>query len=113
MLAALRNRVMLPGGSLIPWRSPDGRRLRIAAAAPVIPWSDLVSAAAPNGRIRSLGVTSRRAATQPVGVAKASFINAILIAAQNATGPGQPIGEPFIPGRPMGYVAPLGTDPGA
>ncbi len=113
MLAALRSRVMLPGGRLVPWRSPDGARLRIAAAAPVIPWSDLVSAAAPNGRVNPVGVTSRRRATHPVGVAKTSFINAIMLAAQNATGPGQPIGEPFVPGRPMGYLAPIGTDPGA
>jgi len=51
MLAALRNRVMLPSGKLVRWRSPDGTPLRIAAAAPVIPWTDLIYAAAPNGQI--------------------------------------------------------------
>jgi predicted acyl esterase len=113
MLAALRDRVMLPDGTLTPWRSPQGRRLRIAAAAPVIPWTDLVYAAAPNGRVSANGVTPRAAAISPVGVEKATFVNAIFAAAQFAIGPGQPVGEPFVPGRPMGYLAPPGTDPQA
>lgn len=112
-LAALRNRVMQPDGSLVPWRSPAGTPLRLAAAAPVIPWSDLVHAAAPNGHVSDTRVTSRERATSPVGVEKATFVNAIFVAAQNATGPGQPVGEPFVPGRPMGYVAPTGSDPEA
>jgi len=113
MLAALRDRVMLPDGSLERWRSPGGTALEIAAAAPVIPWSDLITAAAPNGRVSALGVTPRRVATQPVGVSKSSFVNAIAAAAQFATGPGQPLGEPFVPGRPMGFLAPSGHDPEA
>ena len=113
MLAALRDRVMLPDGTLTPWRSPNGRRLRIAAAAPVIPWVDLVYAAAPNGRVFANRVTPRAVATSPVGVEKATFVNAIFAAAQFAIGPGQPVGEPFVPGRPMGYLAPAGSDPEA
>jgi X-Pro dipeptidyl-peptidase (S15 family) len=113
MLAALRDRVMLPGGRLVPWRSPDGTPLRLAAAGAVIPWTDLVDAALPNGRVSATGITSRRMATQPIGVAKATIVNAILAAAQNAVGPGQPVGEPFVPGRPMGYLAPPGSDPEA
>ena len=113
MLAALRDRVMLPDGRLVPWRSPAGRPLRLAAAAPVIPWSDLVTAAAPNGRVSPTAVTGADVAHSPIGVPKATFVNAIGIAAQNAIGPGQPVGEPFVPGRPMGYMAPPGTDPEA
>ena len=113
MLAALRDRVMLPDGTLVPWRSPDGVALRIAAAAPVIPWTDLVYAAAPNGRVFSHAITPRALATSPVGVQKATVVNAIFAAAQTATGPGQPVGEPFVPGRPMGFLAPPGTDPEA
>jgi dienelactone hydrolase len=113
MLAALRNRVMLPDGSYEPWRSPEGRRLRIRAAAPVIPWTDLVYAAAPNGRVPINAVSNRRVSTRPVGVQKATVVNAIFAAAQFATGPGQPLGEPFVPGRPMGFLAPPGTDAGA
>jgi predicted acyl esterase len=113
MLAALRDRVMLPDGSLTPWRSPAGTPLGVAAAAPVIPWSDLVTAAAPNGRVTANGITNQATATNPVGVEKQTFVNAIFLAAQNATGPGQPVGEPFIPGRPMGFLAPPGLDPEA
>ena len=113
MLAALRDRVMLPDGTLTPWRSPAGTALRIAAAAPVIPWTDLITAAAPNGRVSATRVTPKPAAISPVGVEKATFVNAIFAAAQFATGPGQPIGEPFVPGRPMGFLAPAGTDPQA
>ena len=110
MLAALRNRTMLPSGRLVPWRSPDGQRLKLAAVAPVIPWSDLVTAAAPNGRVSPTRITGRTRATTPVGVEKASFVNGIFVAAQTATGPGQPVGEPFVAGRPMGFLSPPGTD---
>ncbi len=113
MLAALRNRTMLPDGRLVPWRSPAGTKLSIAAAAPVIPWSDLVTAAAPNGMVRANGITGKRRATDPVGVVKTTFVNGIFLAAQFAIGPGQPVGEPFVPGRPMGYLAPPALDPDA
>jgi len=113
MLAALRDRMMLPSGKLVRWRSPKGTPLRIAAAAPVIPWTDLVTAAAPNGKVSATGITGRRRATTPVGVVKATFVNAIFLAAQFAVGPGQPVGQPFVPGRPMGYLAPPGADPDA
>jgi dienelactone hydrolase len=113
MLAALRDRVMLPDGRLVPWRSPGGVPLRIAGAAPVIPWTDLVYAIAPNGRTLSHAVSPPEATVAPVGVFKTSFANGIAAAAQFATGPGQPAGEPFVPGRPMGYLAPPGSDPEA
>ena len=112
-LAALRDRKMLADGRLVPWRSPSGQRLSVAAAAPVIPWSDLIYAAAPNGRVTATGITGRRRATAPVGVEKQTVVNAIFAAAQFAAGPGQPVGEPFVPGRPMGYLAPPGSDPEA
>src|SRR5437763_6446321 len=48
-LAALRDRVMLPDGTLIRWRSPHGVPLQVTAAVPIIPWTDLLYAAAPNG----------------------------------------------------------------
>ncbi len=104
---------MLPDGSTKRWRSPEGKRLHISAAAPVIPWTDLVYAAAPNGRVPINGISGRAVTTKPVGVEKLTVVNAIFAAAQTAVGPGQPTGEPFIPGRPMGYLAPTGTDPGA
>jgi hypothetical protein len=112
-LAALRDRVMLPDGTLAPWRSPAGTPLSIAAAAPVIPWTDLIGAIAPNGRTSAYAAMAPGAAASPVGVFKISFAHGILAAAQFATGPGQPTGEPFVPGRPMGYLAPKGADPDA
>jgi X-Pro dipeptidyl-peptidase (S15 family) len=110
-LAALRDRVMLEDGRLVPWRSPRGTPLRIAAAAPVIPWTDLVSAIAPNGRTVSYAFMPQRLNAEPVGVFKTSIANAIFAAAQFAIGPGQPTGEPFVPGRPMGQLS--YTDPQA
>lgn len=110
-LAALAGRMMLPDGRLVPWRTPAGRRLRPAATAPVIPWSDLITAVAPNGLVSATAVTGRLNATSPVGVPKTTIMNGIFAAAQTATGPGQPLGEPFVPGRPMGYLAPPGSDP--
>jgi acetyl esterase/lipase len=111
MLAALRNRVMQPDGSLKPWVSPKGTPLSLAAAAPVIPWSDLLYAIAPNGRTLTYALAPQDAAYTPVGVFKTSFMNGIAAAAQFAIGPGQPVSEPFIQGRPMGYLAPPGVDP--
>lgn len=113
MLAALRDRIMLRNGKLVRWRSPDGTPLRIAAAAPVIPWSDLLTAAAPNGRVTANGITSRQRATQPVGVVKTTFVTGISLAAQFALGPGQAIGEPFVFGRPIGFLARPEADPDA
>ena len=109
-LAALRNRVMLPDGRLTPWRSPKGVPLSLAAAAPVIPWSDLLYAIAPNGRTLTYAMAPANAPFEPVGVFKTSFMNGIAAAAQFATGPGQALGEPFVPGRPMGFLAPPGVD---
>ena len=113
MLAALRDRVMLPDGTLVPWRSPAGTPLAIAGAAVVIPWTDLIYAIAPNGSTLTYAIAPPDAAGSPVGVVKASVAYAVFAAAQTAIGPGQPVGEPFVPGRPMGYVAPPGTDPEA
>ena len=113
MLAALRDRVMQPDGSLVPWRSPAGVPLAIAGAAVVIPWTDLIYAIAPNGSTLTHAIAPPDASVSPVGVEKASVAGAVFAAAQNAIGPGQPVGEPFVPGRPMGYLAPPGTDPEA
>lgn len=113
MLAALGDRMMLPDGTLVPWRSPKGVPLRLTAAAPVIPWSHLVYTIAPNGRFLVGRPIADEDLVSPVGVFQPSIANAILAAAQNATGPGQPLGQPFVPGRPMGYIAPAGIDPEA
>ena len=43
-LGALKNRQMMPDGSLVPWVSAGGKALAIAAAQPDIPWTDLAYA---------------------------------------------------------------------
>lgn len=48
-LAALRNRVMLPNGSLVPWQSPGGTSIQLAAAVPLHPWTDLPAILLENG----------------------------------------------------------------
>jgi hypothetical protein len=113
MLAALNDRLMLPDGRLVKWRSEGGTPLRIAAAAPVIPWTDLIYAVAPNGSTLTYSIPPPGAAGEPVGVQKVSISNGILAATEFAVGPGQPVGEPFVPGRPMGYLVPPGVDPQA
>jgi dienelactone hydrolase len=79
-LATLNNRVMLPNGRLVPWTSPHGRRLHIAAAAPYAAGSDFVYSLAPNGRTLDNGVTSPTADLSPAGVEKASIVGGLHLA---------------------------------
>ncbi len=74
-LAALRNRVMLPDGRLVPWRSPDGKRMSIAAAAPFVPWTDLAYALVPNGS--TLDYVADAPYRGRFGVMKDSYVNAL------------------------------------
>src|SRR5262245_41843099 len=93
ILGALHNRVMLPDGTLVPWKSPGGLDMTIAAAAPVVPWSDLAQALTPNGRPVDYvtdGSYGRRA-----GVQKQSWEDLLY-----ATGA-------------LNYYAPPGADPDA
>lgn len=94
ILAALRNRVMRPNGKLRRWRSPDGERMRIAAAAPRIGWSDLAAALTPNGS--TLDFRSHNPYRMPAGVPKDSYLTGL-----------------FITGRTSGFYAPPGEDPEA
>ena len=48
-LGSLKDRVELTNGELIPWTSPEGKPMKIAATAPEYPWSDLAQALQPNG----------------------------------------------------------------
>jgi dienelactone hydrolase len=72
-LATLKNRVMNANGTLSPWRSPTGKALSIAAAAPVIPWSDLAYSLEPNGRTLDYRLTGVNTDLVPFGVEKQSF----------------------------------------
>jgi dienelactone hydrolase len=92
-LATLNSRVMNADGTLSPWTSPDGTPLHIAAAAPVIPWSDLAYSLVPNGRTLDYGVTSATADLSPIGVEKQSFVSGL-----------------YAEGNENGYYAPPGTN---
>lgn len=50
MLALSQDKVMLPDGTLVPWRSPDGVPIQLAAAVPQFGWTDLAQALMDNGR---------------------------------------------------------------
>ena len=76
-LATLKDRVMLPGGQLVGWTSPEGTPLHIAAAAPQFGWSDLVNALGPNGRTLDYQVTSPTADLSPVGVEKLTIVGGL------------------------------------
>jgi hypothetical protein len=92
-LATLRDRVMNTDGSVSAWRSPAGTSLHIAAAAPVIPWSDLAYALMPNGRTLDYQVSSPTTDLSPIGVEKQSFVSAL-----------------YGLGTASGFYAPAGTD---
>jgi len=48
-LGSLKDRVQLPDGELVPWVSPKGTPMKIAATAPEVPWTDLSQSLQPNG----------------------------------------------------------------
>ena len=84
-LAALKNRVMMPDGSLVPWVSPvDAESLRIAGATPSIPWTDLTYSLVPNGR--TLDYVTDGTPTGPIGVMKQSLVNGLYFSGAAAPG---------------------------
>src|ERR1700722_17374504 len=48
-LGSLKDRIELQNGEYVPWTSPLGKPMKIAATAPEFPWSDLAQALQPNG----------------------------------------------------------------
>ncbi len=48
-LGSLKDRVELENGELIPWTSPEGKPMKIAATAAEYPWTDIAEALQPNG----------------------------------------------------------------
>ncbi len=98
-LAALKNRVMLPDGSLEPWTSPEGTPLKLAAAAPEIPWTDLANSLLPNGRTLDYVADAPYLGPNgdaPVGVMKETFVSGL-----------------YASGEIAGFYAPPLVDPDA
>ncbi len=74
-LAALRNRKALPDGSLVPWESPGGKPMELAAATPFITWSDLAYSLTPNGS--TLDYVVDNPYTGRFGVEKQSLVSGL------------------------------------
>jgi predicted acyl esterase len=73
-LAFLYNKIREPNGTLVPWKSPNGTPLHIAAAWPRWPWSDLVDALLPNGRFLDTDVAPEAQSLNPVGTPIQSYL---------------------------------------
>jgi predicted acyl esterase len=114
-LAALKDRVMLPTGRLIPWRSPSGKTMSIAAAAPFVPWTDLTASLAPNGS--TLDYVANAPYRGRIGVLKSSLVGGLyVIGCQTPTGfctttnPDWNLGAVYRPlsqGEPYAALGPL------
>lgn len=97
MLATLRNRTETTKGRFVRWTSPKKHlRMSIAAAAPSIPWSDLISSLTPNGRTLDYGIAGPTDAYTPTGVMKQSFTSGL-----------------YLLGSLSGFYSPKGVDPDA
>lgn len=83
-LGALKDRQMKPDGSLVPWTSPHGTPMSIAAAAPEVPWTDLAYALTPNGS--TLDYVSDASYAGRIGVYKSSFVTGLYVLGCVATG---------------------------
>ncbi len=81
-LAALKDREMMPDGTLVPWKSPSGTPMSIAVAVPEVPWTELSYALAPNGNnldyIRDASYFGR------AGVMKESYVQGLSASGRNA-----------------------------
>jgi len=81
-LAVLKDRMMMPDGSFIPWESPNGTPMSTAVATPNIPWTDLIQSLAPNGD--TLDYLKDSSFTGVGGVMKESYVNGLYISARTA-----------------------------
>ncbi|MFL5855962.1 MAG: CocE/NonD family hydrolase [Solirubrobacteraceae bacterium] len=95
-LAFLRDRVRTEDGALVPWLSPAGRPLSIAAAYARWGWSDLVYALAPNGRLMDAVAAPRDQSRDPLGIGKQPIVDTL-----------------YLGGAGAGFLAPPGADPTA
>ncbi len=79
LLALSQDRVMEPGGALVPWRSPAGVPIRLAAAVPQFSWTDLAQALEENGRASDgyHGAPPDGPHETPYGVEKQSYVAAL------------------------------------
>src|SRR3954453_9357840 len=83
-LGALKDRKMIQAGdgTLIPWVSPGGKAMRIAAAQPDIPWTDLAYSLQPNGHTLDYVSDAPYLARGRIGVMKQSFVSGLYATGQ-------------------------------
>jgi predicted acyl esterase len=97
-LAALKDRKMIEAGdgTLVPWVSGGGKQMRIAAAQPDIPWTDLAYSLQPNGHTLDYVEDAPYMQRGRIGVMKQSFVSGL-----------------YATGQATSNYAPPGTDPDA
>lgn len=88
-LASLKNRIMLPDGTLTPWLSQDGKEMEIAVAAPIVPWTDFAYSLLPNGT--TLDYITESPYGDKFGVMKAGIINMLFGSGDNFSGDFGPV----------------------
>ena len=94
-LAFVKNRVRMPDGSFVPWKSPSGTPIAIKAAVPKWQWSDLGGALVPNGLFLDFN-SPPGPVVEPVGVENSTYVDNL-----------------FLAGETKGYIAPRGKNPQA
>src|SRR5579875_57864 len=79
LLALSQDQVMMPSGRLVPWRSPRGVPIHLAAAVPQYPRTDLPQALVQNGRGSDgfHGAPPDGPHETPVGVEKESYVSGL------------------------------------
>ncbi len=97
-LASLRDRMMLGGlpdeedGAYAPWESPEGTPISLAAAAPIVPWTDIAYALMPNGRTLEYLVDQPYLGPElaprpnPIGVMKIGILRGLYSSGDNYSG---------------------------
>src|SRR2546423_161851 len=61
----------------LPWKSPKGARLQLAAAVAKYPWTDLLDSLAPNGRATPAAKQDPATHLNPFGIPKESYIDGL------------------------------------
>ncbi len=82
-LASLKDRVMMLNGQLVPWTSPaNGIPMRIAAATPIVPWTDLSYSLDPNGG--TLDYVADSPYSGRIGIEKESLVGGLYFTGNTA-----------------------------
>lgn len=76
-LAHLRNKVRLPDGRFVPWRSRGGKAMAIGAAYGQWLWTDLLASLTPNGRYLDFDDRTIYSSKAPDGVMVQSYLRAL------------------------------------